>query len=148
MENTGLALSSLILEAALSRLRMSCSTPNLFSTRDGASKCRRPSPLVSVYLVGSNGCAVSSLFVDVAFDTTFEQIEELRSRMLRNGETFWPCSTLRLIVSVFHFNQKCDVSNALQASRTNRSSRLRQILSTRAIGNKALSKVQSILFCG
>ena len=32
--------------------------------------------------MGSNGCAVSSLFVDMAFDTTFEQIEELRSRTL------------------------------------------------------------------
>jgi len=27
-------------------------------------------------------CKLSSLFVDVAFDATFEQIEELRSRML------------------------------------------------------------------
>ena len=78
----GLALSSLISEVPLSRLRMSCSTPSLFSTCDGASKCRKPSPLVSVYSVGDNGCAVSSIFVDVAFDTTFEQIEELRSRML------------------------------------------------------------------
>ena len=77
-----LALSSLILEVALSKHHMSCSTPSLFSTCDGASKCQKPSPLVSVYSVGSNGCAVSSIFVDVAFDTTFEQIEELRSRML------------------------------------------------------------------
>ena len=34
------------------------------------------------FLVRSNGCTSSSLLVDVAFDTTFEQIEELRSRML------------------------------------------------------------------
>ena len=77
----GLALSSLILEVALSRLRMSCSTPSLFSTWDGASKCRRPLPLVRFFLVRSNGCTVSSPFVDVALDTTFEQLEELRSRM-------------------------------------------------------------------
>ena len=48
MEYIGLALSSLILEVALSRLRMSCSTPSLFSICDGASKCRKPSPLVRV----------------------------------------------------------------------------------------------------
>ena len=82
MEYIGLALFSLILEVELSRLRMSCSTPSLFSTCDGASKCRKPSPLVGAYSVGDNSCAVSSIFVDVAFDTTFEQIEELRSRML------------------------------------------------------------------
>ena len=39
------------------------------------------------------------------------------------------------------------MSNILQTSRNNRSSRLRQISSTRAIGNKGLSKVHSILSC-
>lgn len=62
----------------------------------------------------------------------------------RNGETFYPCSMLRLRVSVVHCNQRCHVSNVLQTSRTNRSSRLGQILSTRAIGNNALSDVQFI----
>jgi hypothetical protein len=38
--------------------------------------------------------------------------------------------------------------NVLQTSPSNRSSRLRQTSSTRAIGSKALSKVRSILLCG
>ena len=66
----------------------------------------------------------------------------------RNEESFYLRSTLRLIVSVFLCNQKCEVSNVLQTSWTNRSSRLRQTLSTRATGNKALSSVHSILLCG
>jgi len=81
MEYIGSALSSLILEVVLFRLHTSYSTPSLFTTCDGASKCRKPSSLVSV-LIKNNRCKRSSIFVDVAFDTTFEQIEELRSRML------------------------------------------------------------------